>query len=53
VNWTISYFNEQVRKEISDWPVGLYADFLRLVSMMEEHGGFAPAALAGHGPRTL
>ena len=38
MNWTISYFNEQVRKEISDWPVGLYADFLRLVSLMEEHG---------------
>ena len=38
VNWTISYFNGQVRKELSDWPVGLYADFLRLVSLMEEHG---------------
>lgn len=38
MNWTISYFNEQVRKEISDWPVGLYADFLRLISLIEEHG---------------
>ena len=38
MNWTISYFNEQVREEISDWPVGLYADFLRLISLMEEHG---------------
>lgn len=38
MNWTISYFNEQVRKEISDWPVSIYADFLRLISLMEEHG---------------
>ncbi|MDS4028194.1 MAG: type II toxin-antitoxin system RelE/ParE family toxin [Candidatus Contendobacter sp.] len=38
MNWTISYFNEHVRKEISDWPVGIYADFLRLACLMEEHG---------------
>lgn len=38
MNWTITYFNERVAHEIKDWPDGLYADFLRLVGMMKEHG---------------
>jgi phage-related protein len=36
--WQVQYFNERVQKEIEAWPVGLYADFLRLVQMMERHG---------------
>jgi phage-related protein len=36
--WTINYFNERAQKDILAWPVGLYADFLRLVFLMEEHG---------------
>ena len=36
--WKISYFNARVRSEITQWPVGLYADFLRLTLLMQEHG---------------
>lgn len=36
--WSIHYFNEKIAREIEAWPVGLYADFLRLVRFMEEHG---------------
>ena len=27
-----------MQREIAEWPVGIYADFLRLVFLMEEHG---------------
>lgn len=36
--WSIQYFNARVQKDIECWPVGIYADFLRLVSLMENHG---------------
>lgn len=38
MNWSVNYFNERVQREITEWPVGIYADFLRLVSLMEDHG---------------
>ena len=38
MSWNISYYNERVRREIAEWPDGIYADFLRLVFLMEEHG---------------
>ncbi|MGE8356050.1 MAG: type II toxin-antitoxin system RelE/ParE family toxin [Microvirgula sp.] len=38
MNWPISFFNERVRGEIRAWPSDLYADFLRLTLLMEEHG---------------
>jgi len=38
MNWTINYFNELVQKEIVEWPIGIYADFLRLVCLMEKQG---------------
>jgi len=38
MNWSIIYFNKRVQQEIIQWPVGIYADFLRLVCLMEEHG---------------
>ena len=38
MNWSINYFNERVQREIAEWPVGIYADFLRLVNLMENHG---------------
>ncbi len=38
MNWSVSYFNERVRREITEWPVGIYADYLRLILLMEEHG---------------
>jgi len=36
--WSIQYFNARVKEEIERWPVGIYADFLRLVQLMERHG---------------
>lgn len=34
--WTVLYYNDRVRREIEEWPVGVYADFLRLVAWLEE-----------------
>ena len=36
--WSINYFSARVQQDIESWPVGVYADFLRLVRLMEEHG---------------
>ena len=36
--WAINYFNARVQQDIEGWPVAIYADFLRLVRLMEEHG---------------
>ena len=36
--WSINFFNARVQQDIESWPVGIYADFLRLVRLMEEHG---------------
>ena len=36
--WSINYFNARVQQDIESWPVGIYADFLRLVRLMEGHG---------------
>lgn len=36
--WTIQFFNERVQKDINKWPVGIYADFLRITELMTEHG---------------
>ena len=36
--WQIQYFNQRVQRDIEAWPVGIYADFLRMIQMMEEHG---------------
>jgi phage-related protein len=36
--WTVLYFNDRVRREIEEWPVGVYADFLRLVELLEDGG---------------
>ncbi len=36
--WSVQYFNARVRKDIEDWPVGIYADYLRLIQLMERHG---------------
>ena len=36
--WSIKYFNPRVQQEIEKWPVGIYADFLRLIELMEDHG---------------
>ena len=36
--WSIQYFNARVQQDIEGWPVGIYADFLRLIYLMENHG---------------
>jgi len=36
--WTIQFFNERVQKDINKWPVGIYADFLRITELVVEHG---------------
>ena len=36
--WRVHYFNQKVKTEIEAWPVGIYADFLRLVQLMERYG---------------
>ena len=36
--WSIQYFNARVQQNIESWPDGIYADFLRLISLMENHG---------------
>jgi len=36
--WAINFYNAKVQREIMLWPVGIYADFLRLTGLMKEHG---------------
>ena len=38
MNWTIRFFSERVHKDLVSWPSGIYADFLRLAGLMEQHG---------------
>ena len=34
----VSFFNLRVQQEIETWPVGVYADFLRLIELLQDHG---------------
>jgi phage-related protein len=36
--WDITFFNPRVEKQLESWPVGIYADFLRLSALMQVHG---------------
>ena len=36
--WSILFFSDRVQREIEEWPVGVYADFLRLTELLEEGG---------------
>lgn len=38
MSWLISYYNERVQREIAEWPVGIYADYLRVIFLMESNG---------------
>ena len=38
MNWTIHFYNDRVRKDLDSWPSGIYADFMRLAGLMEQHG---------------
>lgn len=36
--YTVYYFNQRVRAEIESWPVGVLADYARLVELLIEFG---------------
>ena len=38
MNWSIHFYSERVRNDVDAWPVGIHADFLRLIGLMEQHG---------------
>ena len=38
MNWTITYYNEQVKKEVFALPRGILARYLRYVELMENQG---------------
>jgi phage-related protein len=38
MTFQIEYFHERVLTEIESWPVGVLADYARLVELLAEHG---------------
>jgi len=38
MNYIIEYFHKRVKAEIEDWPVGIVADFARIVELLMEFG---------------
>jgi phage-related protein len=36
--WKIYYFNDHVKSQIEKWPIGIYADYLRLILLIEQYG---------------
>jgi phage-related protein len=36
--WTILYFNERTKVEILAWPIGILADYRRLLDLMGQYG---------------
>lgn len=38
MNYTIEYFHRRVKAEIEGWPVGIMADFARIVELLMEFG---------------
>jgi len=38
MHWTVTYFNERVKREVFALPAGILADYLRLLGTMEKHG---------------
>lgn len=36
--WIINYYSDRVSHDLESWPVGIYADFLRLIKLMEYNG---------------
>ena len=38
MNYTIEYFHSRVKAEIERWPVGILADYARLVELLMEFG---------------
>ena len=38
MQWSISYYNEKVRREVMSMPAGIVADYVRLTDAMVIHG---------------
>ena len=38
MNWSITYFNDKVRREVMSMPAGIVADYVRLTDAMTVHG---------------
>ncbi len=38
MNWSITYFNDKVRREVMSMPAGIVADYVRLTDAMAVHG---------------
>ena len=38
MNWSITYYNEKVRKQVMSLPAGIIADYVRLTDAMAIHG---------------
>lgn len=38
VNWTVTYYNERVKRDVFAMPVGILADYLRLLDLMRDFG---------------
>ncbi len=38
MTWSITYYNERVRKEVLAMPAGIVADYVRLTDAMALHG---------------
>jgi len=38
MSWTITYFNDKVRREVMSMPAGIVADYVRLTDAMAVHG---------------
>ena len=38
MKFEVEYYDQQLKEEIKAWPSDLYADFLRLLSLIEEFG---------------
>ena len=36
--YSVEYFNRRVREEIESWPVGILADYARLIELLLEFG---------------
>ncbi|MBF3415608.1 type II toxin-antitoxin system RelE/ParE family toxin [Burkholderia pseudomallei] len=37
-NWMIVYYNERIKRDVFALPVGILADYLRLLDLMQEFG---------------
>jgi len=38
MTWTVTYYNERVKRDVLSFPVGILAGYRRLVAVMLEHG---------------